>query len=227
MTILAILNPKGGCGKTTLATNLARALHERKYSVLIVDSDPQGSARDWHAANETNPIPLVALDRANNLSTIRTMAGSYDHIIIDGAAKLENMLAGAIKVSDLVLIPVQPSPYDVWATSDLVDVIKARQEVTDGKPRAAFVVMRKIDRTRLGADVHAALAEYGLPVLAAEIVQRQVYPRTAAAGLTVIDGNDPKAQAEVEELTTEVLALLEQGNKEARDGTYGQTAQQV
>ena len=119
------------------------------------------------------------------------------------------MLASAIKVSDVILIPVQPSPYDVWATSDLVDVIKARQEVTDGRPHATFVVTRKIDRTRLGADVHEALGEYGLPILTAEIVQRQVYPRTAAEGLTVFDSTDPKARAEIDELTTEVLAMLE------------------
>lgn len=132
MTVVAILNPKGGSGKTTLVTNLARALHESGRSVLVVDSDPQGSARDWHAVSEANPIPLVALDRANNLSTIGSMAGTYDCIVIDGAAKLENMIAAAIRASDLILIPVQPSPYDVWATSDLVDIIKARQEVTDG-----------------------------------------------------------------------------------------------
>jgi len=196
-------------GKTTLATNLARALHESGRSVLVVDSDPQGSARDWHAMNEANPLPLVALDRANNLNTVKSVAGAYDRIVIDGAAKLENMLAAAIKVSDLVLIPVQPSPYDVWATGDLVELVQARREVTGGRPVAAFVVTRKIDGTRLGADVRQVLAEYDLPVLAAEIVQRQVYPRTAAAGLTVFDGDDSKARAEIEGLTEEVLAMLE------------------
>jgi len=119
------------------------------------------------------------------------------------------MLAAAIKVSDLVLIPVQPSPYDVWATGDLVELVQARREVTGGRPVAAFVVTRKIDGTRLGADVRQVLAEYDLPVLAAEIVQRQVYPRTAAAGLTVFDGDDSKARAEIEGLTEEVLAMLE------------------
>ena len=69
MGIIAVLNPKGGCGKTTLSTNLARALQIKNLSVLLVDSDPQGSARDWHAAWEDNPIALVALDRANNIKT--------------------------------------------------------------------------------------------------------------------------------------------------------------
>jgi chromosome partitioning protein len=74
MSIISVLNPKGGSGKTTISTNLARSLHERGHSVLLVDSDPQGSARDWHAANEHNPIELVALDRANNVKTLTSMA---------------------------------------------------------------------------------------------------------------------------------------------------------
>ena len=101
---------KGGCGKTTINTNLARALHDRGHSILIVDSDPQGSARDWHAANEDNPVELVVLDRPNNVKTLASMAAHYDYLVIDGAAKLEDMIAAASKVSDFVLIPVQPSP---------------------------------------------------------------------------------------------------------------------
>jgi chromosome partitioning protein len=109
-------------------------------SVLIVDSDPQGSARDWHAAAENNPLPLIALDRAKNIKTLFSVGASYDYVIIDGAAKLEDMIAAGIKAADFVLIPVQPSPYDIWAASDLVEFIKARQEVTDGTPKTSFVI---------------------------------------------------------------------------------------
>ena len=84
MSIISVLNPKGGSGKTTISTNLG-------HSVLIVDSDPQGSAHDWHAASEDNPIELVALDRPNNVKTLASMAANYDHVVIDGAAKLEDM----------------------------------------------------------------------------------------------------------------------------------------
>lgn len=208
MTVISVLNPKGGCGKTTLSTNLARALHERGSSVLIVDSDPQGSARDWHAANQDNPVPLVALDRANNLKSLPTMAGSYDFIVIDGAAKLEDMIAAAIKASDFVLIPVQPSPYDLWAASDLVDFIKARRDVTDGKPGAAFIITRRIEGTKLGEDIFTTLDEYGLDVFEAAVTQRQVYPQTSAEGLTVFDSRNDKAREEIENVATELLAAL-------------------
>lgn len=208
MAVIAILNPKGGCGKTTLSTNLARGLFETGKRVLIVDSDPQGSARDWHAADEDNPLPLVALDRANNIKTLTSMVHSYDFIVIDGAAKLEDMIAAAIKISDFIVIPVQPSPYDIWAASDLVELIKARREVTDGKPEAAFIVTRKIEGTKLGEDVRAALDEYGLPVLQSAITQRQIYPQTASDGRTVFDGDNIKARQEVEALISELLAIL-------------------
>ena len=213
MAIISILNPKGGCGKTTITTNLARCLHERGLSVLMVDSDPQGSARDWHAVQENNPIDLVALDRPNNMRTLTSMQSKYDAVIVDGAAKLEDMIAACIKVSDFVLIPVQPSPYDLWAASDLVDFIKARQEVTDGIPMAGFVISRMIEGTRLGGDVRGVLDEYALPVFSASITQRQIYPQTAADGLTVFDATNKKATEEIEALTDEVQAMIASAQK--------------
>ena len=216
MSIISVLNPKGGSGKTTISTNLARSLYERGHSVLLVDSDPQGSARDWHAANETNPIELVALDRPNNVKTLTSMAANYDFIVVDGAAKLEDMIAACIKVSDFVLIPVQPSPYDIWAASDLVDFIKARQEVTDGIPLAGFIVSRVVEGTRLGSDIRAALDEYALPIFETTISQRQVYPQTASEGMTVFDADNAKAKAEAEALADELLkAIASVGRKVA------------
>ena len=209
--ILAILNPKGGSGKTTLSANLARALLDRDRSVLLVDTDPQGSARDWHAADPDNPIEMIALDRPSTLRTLKTVANGYDVTILDGAAKLEDMMAAAIKVSDWILIPLQPSPYDVWAVADLVELIGARHEVTDGSPGAAFVITRRIEGTRLGNDVRDALAEYPLPTLDTVIAQRQAYPRTAAIGQTVFDGSDLKARTEITALADELLAAINGG----------------
>jgi chromosome partitioning protein len=109
MLIISFLNPKGGSGKTTLSTNVARAFHERGCKVLLVDSDPQGSASDWHAARDDNPIPLIAYGKPENLKALPGVAAPYDYALVDGAAKLEAMIAAVVKVSDAVLIPVQPS----------------------------------------------------------------------------------------------------------------------
>ena len=203
--IISILNPKGGSGKTTLSTNLAMALHKRGVSVLLVDSDPQGSARDWHAADSNNAIELVALDRPNNLKTLNHLAKNYDYVVIDGAAKLEDMMAACIKVSGFILIPVLPSPYDIWAVSDLVEIIQARQSVTDGLPQAGFVLSRVIEGTCLSSDLRETLAEYDLSVFRTAISQRQVYPRTAAEGQTIFDGRNHKAIDEINALADELL----------------------
>lgn len=208
MPIISILNPKGGSGKTTLSTNIARAFHERGFKVLLVDSDPQGSASDWHAVRDDNPLPFIAYGKPDNLKALPGIAAPYDYVFIDGAAKLEGMIAAAVKVSEAVLIPVQPSPYDIWAASDLVDLIKARQTVTDGKPLAAFLVSRSIKRTVLGNEITGALTEYGLPILEAITVQRQIYPRTASDGFTVFDCVNKEAAAEINAIADELEGLF-------------------
>lgn len=213
MPIISLLNPKGGSGKTTLSTHLAHAYHERGAKVLLVDSDPQGSASDWHASREDNPIPFLAYGRPENMRVLPNVAAPYDYVFIDGAAKLEGMIAAALKVSDAVLIPVQPSPYDIWAASDLVDLIRARQEVTDGIPLASFVISRAIKRTRLGREVTGAVAEYGLPVFEAMTIQRQAYPRTAAEGRTVFDEAAPDAIAEINAIADELALFLTGGQR--------------
>lgn len=209
MPIIAILNPKGGCGKTTLATHIARALLDRGGSVLLVDTDPQGSARDWHAATEGNVLPIVGMDRAANLNTLPRIARDYQYTLIDGAAKLEDMAAASITVADVVLIPVHPSPYDIWAVSDLAESIGLRQTITGGAPLAAFVVSRAIQHTKLAQDALDALRDTAFPTFQARTVQRQVYPQSAADGLTVFDLRHAKAIAEINGLTDELLRLIE------------------
>lgn len=201
MHVIAVLNQKGGSGKTTIATHLARALQLDGADVLLVDSDPQGSARDWAAVREDQPVAVVGIDRPTIERDIKHVARK-DFVVIDGAPQAADLAVSAIKAASFVLIPVQPSPYDIWATADLVELVKQRIEVTDGKLRAAFVVSRAIKGTRIGAEVADALAGYGLPILEARITQRVSYPGTAAAGTTVLD-TEPTGDA-----ASEVRALV-------------------
>jgi len=215
MQVIAVLNQKGGAGKTTIAVNLARALQLRGKSVVIVDSDPQGTARD-HAAVEGSTSPLtVGLDRPTLDRDVRSLAA--DIVVIDGAPQIATLAASAVKAADFVLIPVQPSPYDIWATADLVDLVKQRQEITEGKLRAAFIVSRAIVNTKLGRDVVGALEEYELPILSTHIHQRVDYPKTAARGMTVLDQRSvsTEAQDEIVSMANEVLAILNEIEREA------------
>jgi chromosome partitioning protein len=214
MPTIAFLSQKGGAGKTTLATCVARQLQLDGHEVILIDADPQGSARDWRAATDRETVLVVGLDRPTLDKDIKALSDNGKKwVIIDGAPRNEAMTLSAIKAADLVLIPVQPSPYDVWASEDLVSVIKARQEVTDGKPKAAFVISRVIRRTELSRDVYSALDEMGLPVLQSDTTQRQIYPKAAAEGLTPAD-IEPKGEAakEIQALVKEISAQISINN---------------
>lgn len=208
MKVIAVLNQKGGSGKTTIATHIARALQLDSADVLLVDSDPQGSARDWAAVQEDQPLTVVGIDRPTIDRDLRNVARK-DFVVIDGAPQAADLAVSAIKAADFVLIPVQPSPYDIWATAELVELVKQRIEVTDGKLQAAFVVSRAIKGTRIGAEVAEALAGYGLPILAARVTQRVIYPGTAAIGTTVLDSEpDGDAAIEIRALAAEIKSHL-------------------
>jgi chromosome partitioning protein len=209
MKVIAVLNQKGGSGKTTIATHLARALQLDGADVLLVDSDPQGSARDWAAVREDQPITVVGIDRPTIDRDIKKVASKVDFVVIDGAPQAADLAVSAIKAADFVLIPVQPSPYDIWATADLVELVKQRIELTDGKLQAAFVVSRAIKGTRIGAEIAAALEGYGLPILQTRIAQRVSYPGTAASGTTVLEFEpDGDAAAEIRALANEIKQKL-------------------
>ena len=208
MIVIAVLNQKGGSGKTTIATHLARALQLDGASVVLIDSDPQGSARDWAAVREDQPLPVVGIDRPTIERDLKAL-GSKDFVVIDGAPQAADLAVSAIKSAHIVLIPVQPSPYDIWATADLVELVKSRIEITDGKLQAAFVVSRAIKGTKIGGEIDEALNGYGMPVLETRITQRVSYPSTAAAGTTVLDTEpDGDAARECRALAAAVKAMI-------------------
>ena len=210
-TIISILNQKGGSGKTTISSNLAHAIALNGHKILLVDSDPQGSLRDWNEASGGELLPVIALDRETLPKDLKAVSDGYDFVIIDGAPQIAKMSVAAVKASNLVLIPVQPSPYDIWACADLVDIIKARQEITDGEPLAYFLISRAIKNTKLGNEVKSALVDYQLPVMKAYTTQKVAYPTTAAEGATVLSDQNSSAAREIKALLSEVMEILNYG----------------
>jgi chromosome partitioning protein len=205
MPIVAVLNQKGGSGKTTLATNLAQASHKAGRRTLLVDTDRQASARQWAGAREeghsSDGVPVVGLDVGPLERSVQALSRDYGWVFLDGAPNLEVLAAAAVKIANIVLIPVQPSPYDIWAAQEVVEMVKIRHELT-GSPRAAFVIARAIVGTQLAADVTDALAGYGLPIFRSRTYQRVLYANAAASGLGVVEAEPHSAAAD------EIRAIL-------------------
>jgi chromosome partitioning protein len=212
MPVLAVLNQKGGVGKTTLAISTAAGLAEQGRRVLLIDADSQGSALDWKAARGDLPsFPVVGLPRDTIHREIRTLANGYDWVVIDGPPRISTVAKSAIAASGIVVIPVQPSPYDVWAARDTVDLIAEARVVKDGLI-ALFAVNRRIVGTAIGRDVEKALADYPIAVLQAAICQRVAFAESAAAGKTVLE-TEPSglAAGEVRDLVAEIVKIAKKG----------------
>jgi chromosome partitioning protein len=207
--VIAILNQKGGVGKTTLAVHLATAFTRKGRRVLLIDADSQGSALDWGAARQGELLfPVVGLPKKSIHKELPALAKDFDLVVIDGPPRVNEVAQSAILASDLVLIPVQPSPYDVWAAKDIMDLLN---EASVYKPslKSAFTINRKIANTAIGRDVNDALASYPVPVLKSAICQRVPFAESAAQGLTVFE-LDPEmlASQEMMQLADEVEEML-------------------
>lgn len=192
--IMSFLNQKGGVGKTTLTIHVATALAQQRRRVLLVDADPQCSALSWSDCREDAPLfPVVGLPTKTLHKEIPAHARNYDDIIIDGAPRVNELARSAIMASDMVIIPVQPSPYDVWAAKDIVDLLHEASAFKQSQ-RSAFVINRKIVNTAIGRDVAQALSEFDIPVLKSSICQRVIFAESAAQGKTALE-LDPKGIA--------------------------------
>lgn len=204
--IVGVLNQKGGVGKTTLSVNLAACLARTGARVLLIDADPQGSSLDWAAARQGEPLfSVVGFPRATIHKEIAQLGQGYDHIIIDGPPRVTDLARSAIMASDIVVIPVQPSPYDIWAAEEVVKLI-TEARVYKENIKSVFVVNRKITNTAIGRDVREALAAYPIHVLDASVAQRVVFAEAAAQGQAIfeIDPTGP-AVAEMEAVAAELM----------------------
>ena len=208
MPVIAIVNQKGGTGKTTLSINLASAFADL-YPTLLLDADPQGSALDWADSRSIHQMNLDVreLDPGGLLRQVRSFARNYEWIIIDGPPGIGRISADAVRAADIVLIPTKPSQFDVLAASEIVDAVQARQETADGLPRAFFVVTMARPRTRLSAQVDTALAEYGIATLSARTSERVAYPMSATEGKSVLDWRDKTAKQEIFAIRDEIMEM--------------------
>lgn len=204
--IYAFLNQKGGVGKTTLSIHTATALSRRGRRVLLIDADPQGSALAWSNCREEPDFTVVGMAKASLHKEIELMASDYDDVVIDGPPRVTELARSIILAADVVIIPLQPSPMDVWAAAETVDLIREAQ-VYKEELKCVLAINRKIANTAIGRDVREALVELEVPILKSDIGQRVAFAESIVTGGTVLDQTDKKAMKEIQRFVDELRRL--------------------
>ena len=209
--IIALAGQKGGSGKSTTATALAAELLGRGARVLLVDGDPQGSARTWAAAavEGGHPAPTVVAmgEQMHEPSQLPQLAPSYTHVLIDCPPSNGPIQRAALMSCDVAVLPCGQSAFDAWSLGSTITLAREAQGL---RPRLVAVVLltRTQPRTVLGKSAREVLEPNGLPVLRSELTSRVVYQEAAALGLgPATYAPHDQAAAEVRALADELLAL--------------------
>ena len=212
--IITVANQKGGSGKTTVSMQLAGTLARRKHKVLVVDADPQGTATRWAAsASDEDPFPasVVGLSAASGKvhREVKKFIDDYNYIIIDCPPAADSPVPqSALLIADIVLVPVIPSPLDMWAAVGIKQVIFSVTDLNETL-QARLVLNQCQPRTTLAQETLEILPEFGIALTTTTIHQRQVYRQSAVFGQTVHGLGNKAAIEEIEALTDEILSLIQ------------------
>ena len=209
--IVAMLNQKGGVGKTTLALHLAGEWARRGQRVTVIDADPQGSALDWSQQRARESLPrlfgVIGLARDTLHREAPELARNADHIVIDGPPRVAGLMRSALLAADIVLIPVQPSPFDGWGSAEMLTLLS---EARIYRPQlvARFVLKRCAARTVIARETALTLADHDPPLLASRIGQRVAFAEAAQSGRLVWEAHtESPAAREITALAAEVGRL--------------------
>lgn len=213
--ILTAVNQKGGCGKTTVAMQLAGALGRSGHRVLVVDADPQGTATRWAAsAHDEQPFParVAGLAAAGGKvhREVKKYVNDYDYILVDCPPAVESPVPqSALLIADLALIPIIPSPADLWAATGTRGLVERAMDINPAL-QARLIVNMLQPNTSLSHESLDVLQDFGIPLAESKLHLRTAYRQSAVFGGTVHDlGRDAaKAVQEMDALVDEIKRLL-------------------
>jgi chromosome partitioning protein len=200
--VITVATQKGGSGKSTLAAHLSVAFAQMGYSTMLFDTDPQGTCSHWHAQRKKDDIGLIATSGWRLTRDLAMAREANDIIIIDTPPHAEMDIKVSTRAADLVLIPLQPSPADIWSVKETFNTVA-------GESRNALVVLnRAVFRANITTETKQKLAALEVPVAQTEIGSRVLFAASMETGMTVLDGFANISQAEIMGLVREIAAKI-------------------
>lgn len=214
--IIAVVNQKGGSGKTTISMQLAGTLGRKAYRVLVVDADAQGTATRWSStAPEDKPFPAAVSNLSHSGNRlhreVQKYVDQYDFIIIDCPPAVESVIPNAaLLIANLAIVPIVPSLADLWAAVGIKQVIDSVSQINPELQARLLVNLLK-PNTNLSKELMDPIRQFGIDLMQTTIGDRTAY-KESVAGVTVHDlgSKAEAAAAETLRLADEVLAVLGQ-----------------
>ncbi|OZB37575.1 MAG: hypothetical protein B7X44_01165 [Halothiobacillus sp. 15-55-196] len=206
---LAVANLKGGCGKTTISTNISAGLTQRGR-VGLVDADPQGALKhwvDWGSKEADAQVPVLYSDHTDPVQNLKLAQPNHDFVVVDCPPSLDMAITCQLMIEcDFVLIPVLPSPLDLWASTQTIDMIE-RARKTNPKLKAALVLNQTEPRSAMSRAMQTTIERLGVPVLTTSVRRRAVYRNAVVEGVSVfqLGARGRSAADEINQILNEVI----------------------
>ena len=196
MPVVLVANPKGGVGKSTLATQIAGYFASRGHAVMLGDTDRQQSSQLFLKLRPLDVAPIKSWETTADSTVVRPPRGTT-HAVLDTPAGLHGKrLRHALGLAGAIVVPLQPSIFDIYATRDFVD--RLAQQVDVNRVRIALVGTRVGGRTLAGERLREFIDELGMSMVA-ELRDAQVYVQLAASGLTLFDVAPARVQRDLDQ----------------------------
>ena len=212
MAIVSVTSLKGGVGKDTIVQNLAVCMAHQGYEVVIADADTNQSSIRWSGFRDSElpKVTVVGFSDHKALSkNVPVLSEKFDVVLISGTPALNETASKIILLCDLLLIPVLPSPIDIWATEKFINSYELAVDLKGSDIPAFFVLNQYDSRTSLSKETEELLKETGVKSLDTKLNNRVVYKEASLIGQGVYEGNNLKAKEEVINLTNELITKLE------------------